>query len=219
MRLDFRAPVSCSDDEFGELADVVIDPRTKQVTRLVVRQRHHSRPSRLAPIALAKPKRDEGLSLQCKVEEAMKLDCVEEVAFVQSGEPPLNDPDWDVGIERPIPSPEYANMDIGWAGGELGWYGGLHETTGISYDRVPKGEVEIGRQSTVNAADREAVGHVDGLVIDSENRLTHLVLSRGHLWRRRDITIPVGAISKVETDSVTVNLTVSEVEELPAVSA
>ena len=63
------------------------------------------------------------------------------------------------------------------------------------------------------------MGHVDGLVIDSENRLTHLVLSRGHLWRRRDITIPVGAISKVETDSVTVNLTVSEVEELPAVSA
>src|SRR2546421_12358259 len=149
----------------------------------------------------------------------MKCGWLEGCACVQSGGPPLNDPDWDVGIERPIPTPEYANMDTGWAGGELGWYGGLHETTGISYDRVPKGEVEIGRQSTVNAADREAVGHVDGLVIDGANRLTHLVLSRGHLWRRRDITIPVGAISKVKTDSVTLSLTVSGVEWLPAASA
>ena len=219
MRLDFRAPVRCTDGEFGDLADLVIDPKTRRVTHLVVRQRHHSGPSRLVPIGLAESTAETEIALRCNVEEALKLDCAEEVAFVRTGEPPPADPDWDVGIERPIPAPEYANTDIGWAGGEFGWYGGLHETTGISYDRIPKGEVEIGRQSAVNAADREAVGHVDGLLVDDDNRLTHLVLSRGHLWRKRDITVPISAVSKVETDIVTLSLTVEEIEQLPAVSS
>ncbi len=36
MRLDLGSPVRCTDDAFGELADVVIDPETRRVTHLVV---------------------------------------------------------------------------------------------------------------------------------------------------------------------------------------
>ena len=40
MRLELGAPVRCTDEELGELADLVIDPVMKRVTHLVVNPRH-----------------------------------------------------------------------------------------------------------------------------------------------------------------------------------
>ena len=88
---------------------------------------------------------------------------------------------------------------------------------GIVYDRVPKGEVEIRRSSGVTSGDGHHLGHVEGFLVDDEH-ITHLVLERGHFWGRRDVTIPIGAVSRVETDAVTVNLSKDEVGALPAVA-
>ena len=51
------------------------------------------------------------------------------------------------------------------------------------------------------------------------HQITHLLLERGHLWRRREVAIPMEAITKVETDSVTVGLTTRELGQLPSVPA
>jgi hypothetical protein len=42
-------------------------------------------------------------------------------------------------------------------------------------------------------------------------------LERGHLWGRREVTIPIGAVAKVETDTVTLRMSREEVGELPSV--
>ena len=49
MRLDLGSPVHCSDDAFGELADIVIDPQTRasrtwSSSRTTGRGRHGSCP-------------------------------------------------------------------------------------------------------------------------------------------------------------------------------
>jgi sporulation protein YlmC with PRC-barrel domain len=85
------------------------------------------------------------------------------------------------------------------------------------YDRVPKGEVEIRRASEVRSSDGHRLGRVDGLVVDAEDHVTHVVLEHGHLWGRREATIPIGAVRSVKTHAVTVDLTKDEVGELPAV--
>ena len=54
MRLDLGCPVRCTDDAFGELADVVIDPTTRRVTHLVVQPRRPSEPARLVPVDRAR---------------------------------------------------------------------------------------------------------------------------------------------------------------------
>ena len=123
----------------------------------------------------------------------------------------MQDPDWDVGIERVLAMPYYETGD------PFTNPPGQTEQTAVAYDRVPKGEVEIRRASAVTSADGSIVGHVDGLLVDDEDHVTHVVLERGHLWRRRDVTIPLSAIEKVETDGVTLNLTKGEIEDLPAV--
>jgi hypothetical protein len=43
------------------------------------------------------------------------------------------------------------------------------------------------------------------------------VLEHGHLWERREITIPIGAVAEVKTDRVTLRLSKDEVGELESV--
>ena len=87
----------------------------------------------------------------------------------------------------------------------------------MSYDRVPKGEVEIRRASAVISADGHSLGEVDGFVVDADEYITHFVLERGHLWGRKEVTIPIGAVARVESDAVHLALSKHEVGALPAV--
>ena len=69
MRLDLGKPVHCSDGEFGELADVVIDPTKKRVTHLVVRPHDPDDVTRLVPIELVTSvdETEPGIALRCTV--------------------------------------------------------------------------------------------------------------------------------------------------------
>ena len=211
MRLELGKPIRCSDDVFGELADVVIDPISKRVTHLVAEPKGGHGEARLVPIALVETRGDEEteILLNCTTEEVQALDHVQEVAFLRLGEAPKGDPDWDVGVENVLALPYYEGSEI------TGFAGGMGETD-IMYDRVPKGEVEIRRSSTVAATDDDFLGRVDGFVVDGDH-ITHFVLEHGHLWGKREITIPIGAVAKVETDAITLNLSKAEVEALPSV--
>jgi hypothetical protein len=93
---------------------------------------------------------------------------------------------------------------------------GLGSDMTVLYDRVPKGEVEVRRSSAVVSADGHGVGSVEGFLVE-EGHITHFVLERGHLWGRRDVTIPIGAVERVATDSVTLRLTKDEIGALPSV--
>ena len=210
MRLELGKTIRCSDDVFGELADVVIDPISKRVTHLVAEPKGGHGEARLVPIALVEARGDEEteILLSCTTEEVQALDHVQEVAFLRLGEAPKGDPDWDVGVENVLALPYYEGSEI------TGFAGGMGETD-IMYDRVPKGEVEIRRSSTVSATDDDFLGKVDGFVVDDDH-ITHFVLEHGHLWGKREITIPIGAVAKVETDAITLNLSKAEVEALPS---
>lgn len=213
MRLELGSPVRCTDGPFGEVADVVVDPIARRVTHLVVAPKHRHGLARLVPIDLAAATNEghAAVSLRCTVQDARHLPSVQEFAYLRLGEFPADDPDWDVGIDDVLALPYYD-------------YGAFGEPTIVfdpnvpmMYDRVPKGEVEIRRASAVMSADGHRLGHVDGFLVDNDDQVTHVVLERGHLWGRRDLTIPVGAVAQVKTDSVTVRLTKDEVAALPAV--
>ncbi len=71
--------------------------------------------------------------------------------------------------------------------------------------------------SVVTASDGD-VGRVDEFVVDPTNEhITHLVLREGHLWGKKDVTIPVANIDRFEDNVVYLNLTKEEVEKLPTI--
>jgi sporulation protein YlmC with PRC-barrel domain len=213
MRLELGCPVQCSDGPVGKLADVVIDPTRRRVTHLVVEPHHAHGAARLVPAELASADgaTPPAISLRCTGEELRRLPPVQDFAYLRFGEFPLDDPDWDVGIETVMVSPTYDYAGFGENPMDLDPH------VAIAYDRIPKGEIEIRRPSGVVSADGHQLGHVDSFLVDSDDRITHVVLARGHLFGRHDVTIPIDAVARVATDEVTLALTKDEVARLPAV--
>lgn len=211
QRLEVGCPVHCSDGPFGELADLVVDPATRRITHLVVEPHHRHDLARLVPVELAVAEK-RSVALRCTTEDAWGLTKVEGFAYLQYGELPVDDPDWEVGIQTVYAQP-YQDDYRGLGGRRLD----PDPPVAFAYDRVPEGEVELGRATVVLSADDHVLGHVEGFLIDGGEQITHLVLARGHVCGRREATVPVGAVARVATDSVTLTLTKDEVRSLPAV--
>jgi uncharacterized protein YrrD len=66
------------------------------------------------------------------------------------------------------------------------------------------------------SADGDYLGDVDGFLVDDGDHITHFVLERGHLWGRREVTVPINAVASVESDVVTLSLSKDEVGALPS---
>ena len=215
MRLELGSPVNCTDGPFGKLADVVVDPTKRSVTHLVVEPEGDHGKARLVPIELASPDEDEtpAIAVRCSVEEADQLEPVEEYAYIRLGESPDLEPGWEMGVETVLAWPYYAS-GLGYETVPADY----DPHASVTYDRIPKGDVEIRRASEVTSADGHHLGKVDGFLVDDDDAITHFVLERGHLWGRREVTIPIKDVAQVFTDAVTLTLTKDEVGDLPSVS-
>jgi hypothetical protein len=76
--------------------------------------------------------------------------------------------------------------------------------------------VQVRRGDHVHATDGE-IGKVQGLVVDpGDHHVTHVLLDEGHLWGKRRVAIPIGAVTGV-VDGVWLSLAKDEVRDLPSV--
>jgi len=210
VRLELDKPVLCEEQEVGMLADLVVDPVAKRVTHLVVKQKHGRGESHLVPIELVEATEQVGgIVLTCSRAELDALPPVEEFSYLRLDQVATDDPNWDVGVSDVLALPYYDSTGLA---GPVDAVGDM----GVVYDRVPKGEVEVRRSSRVMSADGHYLGDVDGFLLDEDDHITHFVLERGHLWGRREVTVPIGAVDSVESDVVTLELSKDEVGDLPS---
>lgn len=212
MRLDAGMAVESTDGVCGELADVVVDPVHRRVTHLVVKPRGLLEGTRLVPVD-AVVSCDAHVMLSWSTAQILQATLVEETEFLQLESWPHQHDGWDVGVLRVFAWPYYpssgfdygSTLDVGLRG------------TVVTYDRVPEGTAEIRRASTVVSSDDHLVGHVDGLVLDPDHGITHIVLDHGHLWGHREITIPVDEVASVATDRVVLRVTRDAIGGFPSV--
>lgn len=200
------AGVGCADGACGEVTRVVIDPVTGELTHLVVEPAGRRGLGRLVPLGLVDAAGG-GIRLRCTIAEFEKLDAAEETQFV-----PGTRGYAAYGPEQVLSWP-WLSLG-GTAGVEGDLVAGVSET--VTYDTVPLGEVAVRRGDRVRATDGE-IGHVEGLVIDPRNHhMTHVLLQEGHLWGRKEVAIPISAVTGGE-DGIRLNLTKDEVRDLPPV--
>jgi uncharacterized protein YrrD len=209
------APVVATDGTCGKLTGAVIDPIANALTHLVVeRERHHGL-GHLVPVDLVESSGEE-IHLRCTVAEFKALDEAEEVQLV-----PVPDDERSPAWGRTYQWPYYGlgMLTGGMGAGGMGDYETPrhHTPQPTVTERVPLGEVEVRRGDRVHATDGW-IGSVAGLVIDpADHHVTHVLLSEGHLFGRKQVAIPIKATARVG-DEIRVNLTKQEVEELPPVS-
>jgi sporulation protein YlmC with PRC-barrel domain len=206
------ADASCTDGPCGRLIRVVVNPVNRTITHLVVGPKHEHGQAidRLVPVDLASVTAD-GILLSRTKAEFDKLDPAEEAHFVVgTGHPGYE--------EHQVFSLPYRGLGGVWTEGQ-GWdTGGSHgpRRQTVTYDSVPVGEVQVHRGEHVHATDGE-IGRVEGLITDPDgHEVTHVLLQEGHLWGRKEVAIPITAVTGVEA-GILLNLSQQEVEDLPPV--
>jgi sporulation protein YlmC with PRC-barrel domain len=195
MRLEPGRKVHCGGAPLGELADVVVDPHSRRITHVVVRPHAAPGVARLAPIDAIEPG-DDALVLRGTPAAFEQLPEVSELAYLRLGEQPVEDPDWEIGVTTVLAMPTIASPGLD---ADLPFDDHIE----LAYDRVPRGTVELARDASVVDADGRRLGHVESFEIAADGQITDLVVQHRHLWRRRTMTIPVGAIATVDNDLVT----------------
>ncbi len=184
-----------TDGVLGELKRVVVNPISKTVTHLLIEPKHRQGLGRLVPLDLVEGTSAGEIRLRCTKADFEQLDFAEETSFLPGAD-------------------AYAGYDPGDA---YAWpYFGANASVPITSVAVPVGEVSIRRGDPVHATDGD-IGKVEGLVVESRgHHVTHLLLQEGHLWGRREVAIPIEAISSVES-GIRLKISKQEVQDLPPI--
>jgi len=194
------AVANCADGTCGDVTRVVIDPVAQAVTHIVVEPKHRQGLGRLVPVDLVGEVTYGQVQLSCTVAGFEQLAHAEETQFL-----PGSGGHADYTAGEALAQPYF---------GLTGVIGDVPQA--VTYDTLPLDEVAIRRGEPVEASDGR-IGVVRGLAVDPRNHgVTHVLLEGGHLWGRKQVAIPIGAVSKFDT-GIRVELTKQQVGNLPPV--
>jgi sporulation protein YlmC with PRC-barrel domain len=204
--------VSCRSGPCGKLTRLIIDPVTRMLTHIVVEPKAGEL-GRLVPLRLVEAATTDEIALACTLEEFDQFDPSRDSDYF-----PMDDyyGSYYSGYARGY---GYDSRDVsfwpyyGYGGSGYGW--GWEPQT-VSYEAIPQGEVTIRRGDPVHATDGD-IGKVEGLVIGTpEGEITHVLLQEGHLWKKKDVAIPIHSVTRIG-GTVQVNLTKDQLKELPEI--
>jgi sporulation protein YlmC with PRC-barrel domain len=79
---------------------------------------------------------------------------------------------------------------------------------------IDPAEAELIPGKPVHAVDGE-IGQVLGFIVNPDDqRVTHVLLKEGHAWARREVAIPISAVTAID-EGVRLNMTKKQLEDLP----
>ena len=198
MDIPIDVDVLCAGEKCGHSTSLVINPVNEHITHLVVTEGTFPNIERLVPVDKILTSSPNSIQLRCNQTELSKMNTFEETDFIEAGQ-------LEVSLPYSVPYQvwPYAMYD--------------EMPTPVERERIPAGEIAIRRGTPVRATDGE-VGKVDEFLVDPENdTISHLVLREGHLWGKKDVTIPVSEIDKINEEAVYLKLNKKAIESLPTV--
>ena len=203
MPFRIGADASCTDGTCGQVSRVIVNPVAREVTHLVVDPKRLHGPGRLVPVDLADAATGQ-IRLRCTLAEFQTLRPAEESESVPDLDP-TGHPEGDPNQVSRLPLYPWVQVVRPEASQE------------VTVDSVPFGEVEVHRGLTVCATDGE-IGQVQGVVVEpGGHHVTHVLLKEGHMWGRKEVAIPIGAVTKIGTLLIRLSITRHQVEDLPPV--
>ncbi len=209
IRLRIGAHASCTDGACGQVSRMIVNPVAREVTHLVVDPKHRDGPGRLVPVDLVDSTTGQ-IRFRCTLAQFQTLPPAQETESVPDLDPtghghPDSAP--NQGFLVPLSTWRHVRRGPGQAGAPQE----------VTVDSVPSGEVDIRRDLTACATDGE-IGQVQGLVVEpGGHHVTHVLLQEGHMRGRKEVAIPIGAVTKIGTLLIHLSLTKHQVKDLPPV--
>lgn len=193
MDIRLNAHVECLDGRIGRLENIILNPHTERVTYLVVRENDIANTLRLVPENAIKEASPDTISLSISKK---KFDRMKN--FIH---------------EEYIPSNImlYMAEDAGWD--SLGTPAAMI----IEHEAIPAGGLVVHKGAGVFATDGH-VGRVDEFLVEKKTgRITHLILREGHLWGKKDISVPINQVDRYEDGKAYLTIDRNAVKDLPLI--
>ena len=207
MPFRIGADANCTHGACGQLSRIIVNPVTREVTHLAVDRKHRLGPGRLVPVDLVDAATGQ-LRLRCTLAEFQTFSPAQEAESVR---------DLDPTGHAHVPQKVNWGL-VGTSGSGVGVFARPPKPQAppqVTVDFVPSGAVGIHRSLTVCATDGE-IGQVQGLIVEPGGRLvTHVLLQQGHMRGRKEVAIPIGAVTKIGTLLIRLSLTKHQVKDLP----
>ena len=193
ITIPINAQVECTDGHAGKSAAIIVNPIEQTLTHFVINDQTDSLTvERLVPISLVSETTRNEIFLQCTCAELSQLEIFSEVHFIKNEEE---------SIEYLEPYITPLNLQY----------------STIETERIPPGELAIRRGSQVEAKDGH-IGAIGEFLVDPQSgHITHLVLQKGHLWGKKEVTLPITVIDRVGQKTVYLSLSQAELAELPTI--
>jgi uncharacterized protein YrrD len=206
-------------DRVGSVTRVIIDPRTKEVTHIVVGKGILFREDRVIPVELMVDSNDERLLLDKAVGELEDFPEFEVRNFVTFDERDIPDGLRDDVLGRGAPS-AYLYPGVGpnhyWGGSSMTLTPYAYHPQGsstVTTQNIPDETVGLKKGASVICEDGEKAGELDELMVNDDNQATHMVISRGLLSTDKKL-LPIDWIDHVTEDEVHVSVRSEVIDRL-----
>ena len=207
--IPLNVKVTCIDGNCGKSSHVIINPLNRTITHIVVQDKDFPESSkRLVAIDRVIATDHKSIQLKCTTHELAQMEKFTETHYINS----------DAAEYSAFSSPDniFDEFDLYSMWPYVYDQGGIYSVP-VEEERIPLGEIAVRRGADVEATDGH-VGRVDEFVIDpKDGHITHLVIREGHLWNKKELTLPLSAIAEMEEDLVRLNIDKKTVKSLPAI--
>jgi sporulation protein YlmC with PRC-barrel domain len=200
-----HAQVECADGPCGKSLAVIVDQQTREVTHIALEDKSlpHAPYQRLLPVDQVAETSPDLIRLHCTRDDVDRMEPFTHTRYVPKAQEDYTLYEGGEGAAR---------HDM-W--GEPSTVGEVEVK--IVEEYVPAGELAVHPGTHVEATNGR-IGIVEELIVDpATEEVTHFALEEGHLWGKKEVTIPLSAVDRVEGDTVYLKLDKAAVEGLPTI--
>ncbi len=216
MRLTKGADVYSSEGKkLGTLDRVILDPKTREVTELVISRGHLFPAKKIVSMDAVEQEVKDKITLRGPKQDLDDFLDFEETHYVdlEQTENLTND-------EVLVPTSYwYPPLGLAWwrAGGtDNPIYPAAPIYVAKTTKNIPEGTVALEEGAKVISSDEKHVGNIEQVVVDSQDkRVTHFVVTEGVLFKDRKL-VPVTWISEIDENEVHLSVASNTLDRLPA---
>lgn len=203
-------------DEVGKISRFVLDPRTNEVTHVVLEKGWLLPEDKVVPFEMVNFASEDRVVLNEDIGNFDQLPPFEETHYIQAtDEDPrtLGTPGDPVYQYAPAYYWYPSRMHVGFPGLGLGYFPGAPtETT----RNIPGDTVPLTEGANVMSSDGEHVGDVARLLVDSDsNKVTHFLISQGLLFKDQKL-VPAHWVKSIEENKLYLAVPSRLLERLPS---
>jgi hypothetical protein len=199
MDIPIKAAVNCQKQECGQTICVIVNPRTDDVSHVVVEEITPPYQQRIVPIELVEETTPTSINLICSEDEFHNLEEFTEHHFIPSIKT------YGVNHRKRIIYIPFTSIS--------------DEFVDIIRERVPKGGISLHQKTFIEANDGE-IGKLEEFLVDPvSEHITHLIVNAGTTKRRREFAVPASEIDHIENDIIHLNVSKDQIESFPLVDS